>query len=220
MKTDCDYQRLNSSDERPEKDPFTESRYRQFVRYLPTMSKVVLDVGCNAGRGGMVLRRERKDLQLIGLDCVTAHLKKIPSDIYQQLLCCSATSIALDDASVDAVVAGEFIEHIYAQDVAKTLQECWRVLRKGGRLLLTTPNPDFLLLKARGKSVLGGPHVSQHNPRELIRLLHSIGFCPVKIAGSGRVSSLLGEHFPVFSCYGSYLALADKPADAFPNPMR
>ena len=28
--------------------------------------------------------------------------------------------------------------------------------------------------------------------------------------GSGRVSRFLGEHFPIFSFYGSYLVIVDK----------
>lgn len=43
----------------------------------------------------------------------------------------------------DVVVAGEFIEHLVYHDFIFSLKEFFRVLRPGGRLLLTTPNPEY-----------------------------------------------------------------------------
>jgi SAM-dependent methyltransferase len=47
------------------------------------------------------------------------------------------------DASVDCVVSTEVFEHLYNHPLGYLL-ECWRVLRPGGLLLLTTPNPCTL----------------------------------------------------------------------------
>jgi hypothetical protein len=46
----------NRSQEVSESDSFTADRYRQFYRHLPVHAKTVLDVGCNTGRGGAVLK--------------------------------------------------------------------------------------------------------------------------------------------------------------------
>jgi SAM-dependent methyltransferase len=50
---------------------------------------------------------------------------------------------ALADSSVDCVVSTEVLEHIYHHPLGY-LRECWRVLRPGGLLLLSTPNPCTL----------------------------------------------------------------------------
>src|SRR5271170_1852670 len=48
---------------------------------------------------------------------------------------------ALADESLDVVVSTEVFEHIYHHPLGY-LRECWRVLRSGGLLLLSTPNPS------------------------------------------------------------------------------
>lgn len=45
-------------------------------------------------------------------------------------------ALALDDASFDLIVAHQILEHV---DHVKALAECFRVLRPGGRLVVTTP---------------------------------------------------------------------------------
>ncbi|MGE5656093.1 MAG: hypothetical protein ACM37W_05710 [Actinomycetota bacterium] len=77
-------------------------------------------------------------------------------------------------------------------------------------MLLTKPNPHSLRLKLTGSSVLGGAHVSQHTPETLQPELKKVGFSRIKIFGSGKVSRYLGEIFPCFAGYGSYLEIGDK----------
>jgi len=206
MKT---YEELNE-ERSGEKDPFTPDRYRQFARHFPTQTTTVLDVGCSTGRGGRVLKELNHELQMVGLDCLESRLSKLPADAYDRTICSYTTNIDADDASLDVVVAGEFIEHIYPDEVLQTLREFYRVLKPGGRVLLTTPNPNYLKLKVTGGSVLGGAHVSEHYPEDLKKELDGIGFVNIKIMGSGKVSRIIGEKFPLLSVYGSYLTIADK----------
>jgi ubiquinone/menaquinone biosynthesis C-methylase UbiE len=206
------YEKLNAAEgylDSP--DPFTLERYRQFFNYFPDQRRIVLDVGCNTGRGGATLKQLNKNLQLIGLDCNQTLLDNISNGIYEQKICSSSTTnISLESSSVDIVVAGEFIEHLYPDDVLQTLREFHRLIKPGGRLLLTTPNPGYLLLKLIGKSVIGGAHVSEHYPKKLKKELENIGFINIKILGSGKMFRLLGDRFPLLMLYGSYLAIANK----------
>lgn len=204
------YEEINAEQEVSEIDPFTIDRYRQFFKYFPANAKFVLDVGCNTSRGGKILKELNKSLEIIGLDCVANRLERIPTKIYTRTMCSYSTDISSQDSSFDVVVAGEFIEHLYPMDVTITLQEFYRVLRADGRLLLTTPNPRYLRLLLTGKSVLGGAHVSQHYPQDLRKALETVGFKNIKIIGSGKVSRLVGDKFPILFIYGSYLAIADK----------
>jgi len=50
----------------------------------------------------------------------------------------------------------EFIEYIYQADVDQTLGEIFRVLKIGGRLLLTTPNPGDVKRKAGVRAYWAG----------------------------------------------------------------
>lgn len=206
------YEKLNQAEgyiESP--DPFTLERYKQFFNHFSHHSKIVLDIGCNTGRGGATLKQLNKNLQLIGLDCNQTLIDNISNEIYEQKICSSSTTnISLESSSVNIVVAGEFIEHLYPDDVLQTLREFHRLIKPGGRLLLTTPNPNYLLLKLTGKSVIGGAHVSEHYPKQLKKELEKIGFINIKILGSGKMSRFLGDRFPLLMLYGSYLAIANK----------
>jgi 2-polyprenyl-3-methyl-5-hydroxy-6-metoxy-1,4-benzoquinol methylase len=203
------YEALNLQQPESERDPFTEERYVQFYRHFPRGVQTILDIGCNTGRGGMMLKRLNPNLRIYGLDAVKDRLDRLPMDAYESGVHAYSTKIPNDDGVYDVVVAGEFIEHIYQTDVDQTLGEIFRVLKVGGRLLLTTPNPSDIKRKWRGESILGGSHVSQHFDNTLAFKLRMSGFSRVKIEGSGKVTRYLGTNFPLF-IYGSYLAMGDK----------
>jgi len=201
---------LNREQEVSETDPFTERRYEQFVRHLPRDARDVLDVGCNTGRGGAVMKTLRSHLRLTGLDCVPERVEALNPKVYDVRICDFTQSISSPSDSFDAIVAGEFIEHLPPDQVDATLCEFFRVLRLQGRLLLTTPNPRYIKHFLNQTSVLGGAHISQHYIGSLRRRLAAVGFSAITIRGSGRVSSLIGEHIPFRAVYGSYLACASK----------
>jgi len=203
------YEALNLTQPESEHDPFTEDRYRQFYKLLPKDVCSVLDIGCNTGRGGSVLKGLDGSLKIYGLDAVRDRLDRLPKSDYEEGVHGYSTKIPNEDDTYDAVVAGEFIEHIYQADVDQTLGEIFRVLKIGGRLLLTTPNPGDIKRKMRGRSILGGAHVSQHFSDTLKLKLRMAGFSRVRVYGSGKVSRHVGSHFPLF-IYGSYLAIGDK----------
>lgn len=97
--------------------------------------------------------------------------------------------------SVDAVIFNELFEHLRVNPIA-TLREVHRVLRPGGRLLLSTPNLRSLrglrnlLLHGRGHAASGGVyeqyekletighmgHVREYTAREVAELLSRTGF--------------------------------------------
>lgn len=201
---------LNRAQELSETDPFTGRRYQQFARRLRPDTRDVLDVGCNTGRGGAALKVVRPDLEITGLDCVPERIAQLDPVVYRASVCAFTQSVPLPSARFDAIVAGEFIEHVPSDQVFPTLCEFFRLLRLKGVVLMTTPNPAYLKNRLQGSSVLGGSHVTQHHAGSLRRRLEDVGFSHVRIRGSGRVSTYLGEHFPIRSVYGSYLIEAVK----------
>jgi len=203
------YEAINLLQPESEHDPFTAERYQQFFKYFPNQTVKVLDIGCNTGRGGKVLKELNTNLQIFGLDAVKDRLNRLPNNIYEEGIHGYSTKIPSEDETFDVVVAGEFIEHIYQSDVDQTLSEIFRVLKIGGRFLLTTPNPTDIKRKWRNESILGGSHVSQHYADMLALKLKMTGFSGIKIKGSGKVTRHLGYHFPL-CVYGSYLAMGTK----------
>lgn len=201
---------LNRAQQQSETDRFTIRRYQQFVRHFPPNTRDVLDVGCNTGRGGSVMKALVPNMRLTGIDCVPERVAALDPVVYAENICGSADKIPLASDSFDAIVSGEFLQALPPDVVDGTLCEFFRLLKPKAILLLTTPNPHYLRNKLNGTSVLGGAHLSQHYPDSLKRRLLDIGFSGVKVRGSGGVSNIIGERFPFRSVYGSYLVRARK----------
>jgi 2-polyprenyl-3-methyl-5-hydroxy-6-metoxy-1,4-benzoquinol methylase len=202
---------LNRAQVGSESDDFTEERYRQFASHFRDNDLTVLDIGCNTGRGGAVLKGMRPQLKITGIDCVSERVLSANTKAYDECLCGMADSVPLPDYSFDVIVGGEIIEHIPPVGIDKTLCELFRLLSLKGRVLLTTPNPYYIRNKWAGLSVLTErSHLTQHFPESLKARMKSIGFSNVKTYGTGRVSNYLGTRFPFLSLYGSYLITGEK----------
>jgi SAM-dependent methyltransferase len=119
---------------------------RQVAYLRPEPGMRVLDVGC--GRGEVLLACARAGAQVAGVDYSEAAvelsretLRDVTADVRQG----DVTRLPWPDASFDAVLSGDVIEHLVPDDAAGMLREAHRVLRPGGRLVLhTAPNRLFL----------------------------------------------------------------------------
>jgi len=193
-------------------DPFTRERYRQMAGFLPRRDGLrILDVGSGVGRGGGEVKRLLPSARLTGLDCVPERVESLPKDLYEVGVCSFSHEIPLPMHSFDAIVAGEFVEHIPPQDVDRSLAEFQRLLVPGGVLVLTTPNPRYLRNVLTNYSIYQDPaHLIQHYPDCLRWRLRCLGFRGIKIRGCGKVTRYLGPHFPWLNVYGSYLISAVK----------
>ena len=201
----------NRSQRGSETDSFTPARYRQMQSHFPGHARAILDVGCNTGRGGIVLKSLDPAYELTGLDCVPERLAALDEAVYQRTICGFSNEIPVGNQNFDVIVGGEFIEHVPPSQIDATLAEFFRILRLKGRLLLTTPNPNYLKNKAKGLSVLlDASHLTQHYPDALAHRMRAIGYSSISIFGSGRVSAYLGQRFPWLPVYGSYLIRGDK----------
>lgn len=103
--------------------------YRGLAEFFPGLRGRVLDVGC----GRKPYRHLVPAADYVGLELDTAELRELgAADLYY-----SGGSFPVPDASVDAVICSQVLEHIFTP--ADFLGEIRRVLRPGGSLLLTTP---------------------------------------------------------------------------------
>jgi 2-polyprenyl-3-methyl-5-hydroxy-6-metoxy-1,4-benzoquinol methylase len=151
----------------------------------------VLDVGCGEGRFAAELVRAGADV--IGVDVAEEPLRRARARHPQLDLRVIDGEGAWDlaDACFDVVWAGEVIEHV--ADTAAWLSEVRRVLRSGGRLLLSTP-AHAPLLRARlalsGRAFAHhfdplGEHLRFYSRATLTQLLAEFGFEQVSVGGAG-----------------------------------
>lgn len=103
----------------------------------------VLDIGSAWGFNVMAL--DRLGCRVTGMDLVIDQFEvgaRIASenDADLAVLGADAACLPFGDAAFDGVTMVETFEHIFIDDRMKALAECSRVLRRGGRLVLSTPN--------------------------------------------------------------------------------
>ena len=104
----------------------------------------VLDVGCSQGIASILLAREGH--RVIGIDreheAIRAARERLDQEEAQvrervEFRVAEGRAVGFADASFDAVLLGEVLEH--QLDPGKLLAEARRVLRPGGRIVVTTP---------------------------------------------------------------------------------
>lgn len=104
--------------------------------------EVVLDIGCGSGTDLLILARQIGPTgRAIGVDFCEEMAKTAEEAARKSKLDnveirrCEATALAVDDESVDVVVANGVVNHVCPDKLA-VMQEVARVLRPGGQLLL------------------------------------------------------------------------------------
>jgi SAM-dependent methyltransferase len=143
--------------------------------------RTVLEVGCGEGYGTALLARSAARIVGIDYDAVTA---AHAAATYPQARFVRANLAALPiaDESVDVVVTLQVIEHVWNHD--EFVRECLRVLRPGGRLIVSTPNR---LTFSPGLDAPVNPfHTKEFTAAELSELLVRCGFCAEHVLGLHR----------------------------------
>jgi SAM-dependent methyltransferase len=107
----------------------------------PIAGKLVLEIGC--GRGQLTAHLAANGANVIGADFSVQALSlarhRITDDGYPAILLnADACHIPLADQSIDVVISCETIEHTPNPQAA--LAEFYRVLKPGGKLILTFPS--------------------------------------------------------------------------------
>lgn len=145
-------------------------RYHFASRFIGPGARV-LDLACGRGYGSAHLA-EAPDRLVVGLDRsaeAADYGRKQYASSRLRFMCADATAIPIRSEMLDAVVAMEMIEHI--DDDKGVLAEVWRVLKRSGLLLVSTPNK---LVTGIGEKPSNPFHVREYTPDEFRALLGGV----------------------------------------------
>ncbi|ASR37570.1 SAM-dependent methyltransferase [Prauserella marina] len=146
-----------------------EAAYRRLLGLCT--GAVVLEAGCGEGYGAELIAETAAHVVALDYDeQAMAHVAgRYPgvTPVLGNVAC-----LPLASGGVDVVANFQVIEHLW--DQAAFLAECARVLRPGGRLLVTTPNR--LTFTPDSDSPLNPFHTRELAPSELDSLLREAGF--------------------------------------------
>jgi SAM-dependent methyltransferase len=206
-----------SAEERLANDPTSElwgehrSRYRFAAQFVA--GDVVLDVACGSGFGlGMLIDAGATP---IGVDYDVGPLVAIRAGLPNaRLVRGDGARLPLDSASVDQVVSFETIEHV--PDARAFVLELRRVLKPGGRLVLSTPNRAFGPLERHTTNRF---HIREFTADELRGLLGEC-FDFVRLYGQRPRAQYRYVPFLMIEPHREPTALAWKAMTRLPYPIR
>lgn len=181
-------------------DPeMTEREYLADDRYGNVVARVaegpaeqrILDAGCG---NGWLASRYGKRHTVVGIDLADANLRRVRDQGILAVKYNLDGPLPFADGVFDTVVCSEILEHIFSPDLL--LREILRILKPGGRVILTVPNlhclrnrRDLLLGKytpfvefrvypdsTDELSHVGVQHIHHYTVRGMRSILETLGF--------------------------------------------
>jgi SAM-dependent methyltransferase len=189
-----DYYEAFWADAPADPEPWAWERRRALLLAEARPGERVLDLGCGAGRFLAALRAAGADP--VGVELAAAAAARARANVpgADVRLVEPDGSLPLGHGEVDLVWCSEVLEHV--PDVAHLLLEVRRVLRPGGRVLLTVPFHGRLqaaavaLLRFDAHFDPLGQHVRFFTRSSLSDTLDQAGFAPVEVRAQGGVPPL------------------------------
>lgn len=146
------------------KVPILGERLRAGGMYLEKIPKGdLLDVGC--GEGHFLAQMKEAGWHVLGSE-LSEELAQIAREKYLvPVITGPFLEAGFPSEKFDVVTLNHVIEHVYCP--ITVLQECWRILKPGGRLVVTTPNTESL-----GHRLFGRDWRGLEPPRHLYLFSH------------------------------------------------
>lgn len=126
-----------TSDQIASDNPIHQRLLKAYIEAIPYINGDLLELGCGEGRGiDLIVPRSSSFLGLDKIETVIKNLRsKYPDYQFESSV---FPPVKLPDQSFDTIVSFQVIEHIKKDHLF--LQEIYRLLKKGGKALISTPN--------------------------------------------------------------------------------
>jgi 2-polyprenyl-3-methyl-5-hydroxy-6-metoxy-1,4-benzoquinol methylase len=193
------------------------SAVEALIRRLPKAgdpSTLVADIACGPGNAGLLLSEAGFNVEFVDNETRFFDYIKMKSHREDKDFLASDVNSLDVNQKYDGIIFGEAIEHM--AEPSRTLEVLHKSLKRGGHLVLTTPNGDFVDCsepcwndvkndKERNRKLANniGNHVCEFKPSELKSLVKEAGFVVLEhfLVNSKTVSrrSLLRRLLPFSS---------------------
>jgi|CXWL01.1.fsa_nt_gi SAM-dependent methyltransferase len=149
---------------------------RWILRGLPDNASSILDIGCGIGALFPLIGASR----VVGIDYAHSGLRRTRERFpAARLACGDGAALPFEDMSFDAITAQHVVEHL--PDAATACKEWRRVLQSNGRLIIVTPNAEFL-----DPSLFDDPtHVQLFDRKSLRQTIENSGLIVERICTLG-----------------------------------
>jgi SAM-dependent methyltransferase len=141
----------------------------------------VIEAGCGEGYGADILRTAGAQVVAVDYDdAVIGHVRRTYPRV--QTLKANLIELPLRSSTADGLISLQVIEHLW--DLPTFWAEIRRVVRPGGRVVISTPNRlTFSPGVARGQKPTNPFHVEEFDAGQLAHMLTDAGFSDVRVLG-------------------------------------
>lgn len=125
---------------------FWHTRRFSEVEKLTELAKTVLDIGCADGTFTKIIFNKTKAEKIIGIDVLKRSIgyaeKRFAKNKKMKFHVADVHQLPFRGGEFDAVFCLEVLEHVV--DPLKVLQEVYRILKKGGYVIVLVPSENWL----------------------------------------------------------------------------
>ena len=146
--------------------------------YKPNKNDRVLDLGCGWGTFSFAVAPLCKEVTGIDFSrrsielCNQLLRNKQYSNV--RFVCANAQDTGLESGSYDVIICADLFEHLYAETFSDVLDECKRLLEKGGKLVIWTPHRGHLFEILKNHNIVLRKDTSHVDYKCMHRILHEL----------------------------------------------
>jgi len=170
--------------------PRAEKLIEICAKRLNRRQSVFLDVGAGAGNFALAVQKRDYFNKIIALD-VSNKCKLVCEG---KGLDCFKGNLSDYNDKVDCISMNDLIEHVYSP--RKLLKDAHKILKRGGILMIATPNAigfDFMLFGKDTDNITPPEHMQYFNPVSIRTLLERTGFSVLDISTPGILDVQIAE---------------------------
>lgn len=155
--------------------------------YRPAAGETAVDLGC--AWGTFTFAMAQYACRAIGIDFSSTAVLFCRKEqerrgiVNARFLCGDAAALPLKAGTADIVVSADLFEHLYPEQFEKSLDECRRILKTGGRLVIWTPHRGHLFEVLKNNNIIlkkDPSHVDYKSMAVMTAALERRGFRIVK----------------------------------------
>ncbi len=146
--------------------------------YTPKKHERVLDFGCGWGTFCFALAPMCKDI--VGIDYSTKSISLCNNFLKEcdcnnvKFICAGAHDVPLYSESYDTIICADLVEHLYPEVFQKTLDECNRLLKRGGHLVIWTDYQKSIFTILRENNILLKKDISHVDYKSMPMMIESL----------------------------------------------
>jgi SAM-dependent methyltransferase len=182
-------------------DRFTKVKIKRLLSLLqPQKTERILDLG--SGVGTIMIALTRAGVKTVGMDyslrslnLAAAYFKRSHAGEKFYGVCSDGKNIGMKNDSFHGVAAFDFTEHLDDSILIPAVAEVYRILKKGGRFAIYTPNKTHLFERLKKRNIVlkeDKSHIGLRTMKEYIAILSNAGFAI-------RKSFFEPTHIPVYN---------------------